>query len=273
MISCGLLRFRSSGSGSRTKGFRVVREGRGQAGRSGLAPESESSGGGEGSARRQPREGAGEARRCVDNGIPGTKHNNKAFAFIKRAPAAASGSPAGGGVRRRSAAEAPHPPGRAALPDASRSHGAPRRPPGGGAARLGARRVSSPSPGPVPRGSGTRGRRPRARRKGWGGGSVPGGSGHPLGRASSPLPGVRAPRTRLAPGSRPCPWALRAFAAGAEKGRRREGFGAAGAARGREACALLSRPLALPPPDSLHRARTPRGRRRAPPWQLATPRS
>ncbi|XP_044906116.1 translation initiation factor IF-2-like [Felis catus] len=110
VISCGLLRFRSSGRGSRTKGFRVVREGRGQAGRSGLAPGSESSGGGEGSARRQPREGAGEARRSVDNGIPGTKHNNKAFAFINRAPAAASGSPAGGGVRRRSAAEAPHHP-------------------------------------------------------------------------------------------------------------------------------------------------------------------
>ncbi|XP_040343780.1 glutamate receptor ionotropic, NMDA 2D-like [Herpailurus yagouaroundi] len=75
-------------------------------------------------------------------------------------------------------------------------------------------------------------------------------SGHPLGRPSSPLPGVRAPRTRPAPGSRPCPWALRAFAAGAEKGRRREGFGAAGAARGRRFALTPCRRASarLPPP-------------------------
>lgn len=190
-------------------------------------------GGGEGSARRRPR-----AR--IDNGIPGTKHSNKAFAFINRAPAAASGRPAGGGVRRRSAAGAPHLPGRAAPPhasDAPRAAPAPtrrrRRRASGYLARL------LPDPGPGPRGA-------AGGMEGVGRSQCPGGSGHAL---RCPFPGSEPP-TALASGPRPCPPppALPAVVAGAQNGRQREGFGDAGAARGCEARELLPRRVARPPP-------------------------
>ena len=53
--------------------------------------------------RPSARERGGSARRRrrerTDNGVPGTENNNKAFAFVSRAPAAASGSRAAGGAR------------------------------------------------------------------------------------------------------------------------------------------------------------------------------
>lgn len=75
-------------------------------------------------------------------------------------------------MRRRSAAEAPHLPGRAAQPDAADSHRAPRRRLGGGAASLDTLRVSSLSPvGPgcevEGRGRDGRGGEDRVARKTW----------------------------------------------------------------------------------------------------------